>query len=156
MKQQYSKRFDPGVGTFYYINKRNGDCLWTKPVNLGSDDLPDPADEWQAMEDEYKNKFYLHPLTGRTSWMSLDEACTKMQRLWRKRCAQEYRIDDMSVVIRALKFEREAERKFVEHPDRLSSIINYALLLVSGVALFRLSWRCCLTITTTAAVALVR
>jgi hypothetical protein len=129
IKAIYQKRFDPAVGAYYYINTRSGECSWTKPINLGTDDINDPSDDWQKMTDEYGNTFYLHPLTGRTSWLSEQQSAVKMQRLWRKRCAADFRVDDLQVIIRALRFQRETETKFLEHPDRLPSIVNYALLM---------------------------
>merc|ERR1711865_550912 len=73
----YTKRFDQTLQQFYYVNKRTGECSWTKPINLGSDDIADPEDRWEKMTDEFGNVFYLHPLTGRSSWLSEENAAVK-------------------------------------------------------------------------------
>jgi hypothetical protein len=129
IKKVYTKRWDQTLQQFYYVNTRTGECAWTKPLNLGSDDIADPVDRWEKMTDEYGNVFYLHPLTGRSSWLSEEQAAIKCQRLWRKRQAADFRIDDIGTIIRALRFQQDAEKKYAAYPDRLSSIVNYALLL---------------------------
>ena len=129
IKKIYKKRFDPEHQQFYYVNTRTGEVSWDKPINLGSEELPNPRDVWESMTDQYGNEFFLHALTGRTSWLSEERAAMMVQRQWRRRQASAYRIDDMSVIIKALRFQKDAERKYNMNPDRLSSIVNYALLL---------------------------
>jgi tetratricopeptide (TPR) repeat protein len=129
IKAIFVKRWDQTLKQFYYVNTRTGECAWQKPINLGSDDIEDPPDRWEKMVDEYGNTFYLHPLTGRSSWLSEEQAAIKTQRLWRKRCAADFHIKDIGTIIKALRFQADAEKKYTMYPDRLSSIVNYALLL---------------------------
>jgi hypothetical protein len=114
LKEIYSKRWDNDMQQFYYVNVKTQQVSWSKPLLLGSDDVDDPPDKWIKMTDEYGNVFYLHPLTGRTSWMSELQAATKMQRLWRKRAASEFRIDDIGTIIKALRFQQEAKVRTLE------------------------------------------
>jgi hypothetical protein len=109
LKEIYSKRWDNDMQQFYYVNVKTQAVSWSKPLLLGSDDVDDPPDKWIKMTDEYGNVFYLHPLTGRTSWLSELQSAVKMQRLWRKRAATEFRIDDMGAIIKALRFQNEAK-----------------------------------------------
>ena len=85
------KHWDPEVQAFYYVNERTGAISWTKPAGLGDDlDIEDPPDEWQKLRNPDGTHYYYHALTGRTSWMSEDEAATVVQKLWRKRMSAEF------------------------------------------------------------------
>eukprot|EP00948_MAST-09A_sp_MAST-9A-sp1_P000985 g985.t1 len=128
LKSLVKKQFDPNSGQWYYLNSRTGEVSWDKPLNMGSEEIPDPPDRWERMTDGDGNVYYFHAPTGRTSWMSMDEAATFLQRMFRKSRANDFRITDFSQIVRALKFQRDAEENYKKHPDRLSSIINYALL----------------------------
>ncbi len=124
------KHWDPDAQAFYYVNERTGAISWTKPAALGADlDIEDPPDEWQKLRNPDGTHYYYHALTGRTSWMSEDEAATVVQKLWRKRMSAEFAIGDFLQIVRALRFQRDAESKYHKNPDSLGSIINYALQL---------------------------
>ena len=42
---------------------------------------------------------------------------------------QEFKIQSMAQVVRAIRFQMETKEAYELHPDRLSSIVNYALYL---------------------------
>ena len=127
--QVMEKHWDPSAGQFYYLNSLTGAVTWTKPSQLGKIEIEDPPDEWVEMVDEYGGKYYYHALTGRTSWLSEEEAATLLQRLYRKKQAGEFAITDMMQIVRALKFINTAEESYANRPNALPSIINYALLM---------------------------
>jgi tetratricopeptide (TPR) repeat protein len=60
--------------------------------------------------------------------LSEDEAAKVIQSLWRKRSARDFAIGDFLQIVRALRFQRDAESKYQKNPESLSSIINYALI----------------------------
>jgi tetratricopeptide (TPR) repeat protein len=123
------KHWDPQAQQFYYLNAVTGAVTWTKPERLGVIEIEDPPDEWVTLYDENGGKYYYHQLTGRTAWMTEAEAATQIQRLFRKRQAKEFAITDMLQIVRALRFINTAKQSYIEKPDSLASIINYALLL---------------------------
>ena len=111
------------------MNTNTGEASWSKPANMGSDDIPDPPDRWERLTDAEGNVYYYHAKTGRTSWMSESDAAKLVQRLYRKSKANDFRIKDFMQIVRALKFQRDAEDNYKKFPDRLSSVANFALLM---------------------------
>ena len=125
----YQKQFDASSQAWYYCNLRTGAVHWSKPYNLGSEDLPDPPDRWdQQPPDENGDVYYFHALTGRYSRLSEDQAATQLQRLFRSSKCKDFRVADLGILAKAVRFQREAKENFFKQPDRLSSIVNYALL----------------------------
>jgi len=107
-----------------------GVISWEKPKQLGDGlDIEDPPDVWEKLRSpDGKSVYYYHALTGRTSYLSEDEAAKVVQSIWRKRMAREFAIGDFLQIVRALRFQRDALAKYQKNPESLSSIINYALL----------------------------
>lgn len=126
--RMYRKQWDPESHRWYYVRFDTGEVSWTKPRLLGSKDLPDPPDKWEACHGADGSVYYYHPLTGRTAWLSEDEAATRVQRLFRKKQGVEFRMD-FPTIVQALSFQRQAELHYQQNPGRLSSIANYALLV---------------------------
>jgi hypothetical protein len=124
----YTKRRDLESGVWYYVNTINGEEKWEKPYILGSEDLVDPEDKWEQLPDGNGGVYYLHALTGRQSWLSEDAAAIIMQKLWHKRQAADFRVE-FSDIIKALKFQRDAEKQYEDNPDKLAAIVNMALLI---------------------------
>ena len=124
------KHWDPNAQMFYYVNERTGVISWEKPKQLGDDlDIEDPPDVWEKLRSpDGKSVYYYHALTGRTSYLSEDAAAKVVQALWRKKMAAEFAIGDMMQIVRALRFQNDAEEKFQKNPESLSAIINFALL----------------------------
>jgi tetratricopeptide (TPR) repeat protein len=124
----YQKQFDASSQQWYYCNLRTGAVHWHKPINLGSEDLDDPPDEWVEGTDVDGGVYYFHALTGRYSKLSEAQAAVAVQRLFRKSRSSDFRVKDLGVLAKAVRFQREAKENYFKHPDRLSSIVNYALL----------------------------
>ena len=124
------KHWDPQVGAFYYVNDRTGAISWEKPKQLGDDlDIEDPPDVWEKLrQPDGKSFYYYHALTGRTSYLSEDEAATVIQKFHRKKQAAEFAIGDFMQIVRALRFQNDAEIKFKANPESLSAMINWALM----------------------------
>ena len=92
-------------------------------------DIEDPPDVWEKLRSpDGKSVYYYHALTGRTSYLSEDEAAKVIQSIWRKKMAAEFAIGDMMQIVRALRFQNDAEIKYQKNPESLSAIINFALL----------------------------
>ena len=92
-------------------------------------DIEDPPDVWEKLRSpDGKSVYYYHALTGRTSYLSEDEAAKVIQSIWRKKMAAEFAIGDMMQIVRALRFQNDAETKYQKNPESLSAIINFALL----------------------------
>eukprot|EP00947_MAST-08B_sp_MAST-8B-sp1_P000312 g312.t1 len=124
----YQKQFDAASQSWYYCNIHTGTVHWHKPYNLGSEDLPDPPDRWEQLTDEAGAVYYFHALTGRYSKMSEDQAATNIQRLFRKSRSSDFKVKDLGVLAKAVRYQREAKNNYFKNPERLSSIVNYALL----------------------------
>ena len=43
---------------------------------MGSEELPEPPDIWERMVDDEGTVYYYHAKTGRTSWMSEEQAAS--------------------------------------------------------------------------------
>jgi hypothetical protein len=112
------------------LHPLTGVISWEKPKQLGDGlDIEDPPDVWEKLRSpDCKSVYYYHALTGRTSYLSEDEAAKVVQSIWRKRMAREFAIGDFLQIVRALRFQRDALAKYQKNPESLSSIINYALL----------------------------
>ena len=52
--------------------------------------MPEPVDAWEERYDESGVLYYFHALTGATSWMSEEEAATRLQRAFRRSRAKDY------------------------------------------------------------------
>ena len=83
------------------------------------------------MYDENGDVFYMNPYTGQTSWMSVEDAARNLQKAYRAKQAADFGAPTFADIVRALSMIREVEQKYEEHPDRLSSMVNYALLLAT-------------------------
>lgn len=129
IRANWEKRFDATASQYYYVDLRTEDMFWTKPPLLGSDDLPLAPDEWRQKVDEHGRLYYVNPATGQSSWLSVDDAARTMQRVYRKKQAADFGQPTFEDMVRALRMQREVEEKYASTPERLSSMVNYALLL---------------------------
>ena len=108
---------------------------WEKPKLLGDDDLTDPVDEWR-IEETYdsatgqKYKYYANYATGQTSWLSEEDAARLLQRRYRSKHESDLIGEKIGLpdVVKALKFIDGARNKYCQDPNKLSNIVNYALL----------------------------
>lgn len=93
------------------------------------DDIKDPPDEWREMVDAHGATYFMNPLTGQHSWLSLDGAASILQRMVRRRQAADIGRPTMRQIVKAVRILRDAEEKFKAFPNRLSSIVNWAMIL---------------------------
>ena len=63
--------------------------------------------------------------------MSVEDAARNLQKAYRAKQAADFGAPTFADIVRALRMIREVEQKYEEHPDRLSSMVNYALLLAT-------------------------
>jgi len=126
--QAYRKQWDPSTRQWYYVRYDTGEVSWRRPYLLGACDLPPPLDSWERTRDANGNLYYFNPFNGRTSWMSEYDAAVLLQKLYRKKQALEFKVD-LPRLVKALRFQRDTEEAYKLHPQRLSCVVNYALLL---------------------------
>jgi len=74
-------------------------------------------------------KHYVNCFTGQESAMSTDEAAARIQSFVRDFLAREIGKITMKQLIKALKMQVESEERYLAFPNRLSSIVNWALVL---------------------------
>lgn len=128
--KQYEKRFDQASQCYYYVSTHTGEITWDKPKMMGPLDVPDPPDEWREMVDPSDGTVYfMNPGTGQSSWLSQDDAAYLIQRCVRNKQAADIGRPTMAMMIKALRLIRESEEKFNQFPDRLSSLVNWAMVL---------------------------
>lgn len=125
----YKKQKHFESGKWFYVNRINGSVSWTKPLLLGTRDLPDPPNAWEQTTDEQGNVYYFNPFNGKTSWLSEDDAAKVVQRMYRSKEGAVFKIKDMSQLVTALKFQVKAEVEYERDPTKLSAIVNYAMLI---------------------------
>ena len=115
----YRKRFDPQTEQFYYINLMTNDVSWQKPLLLRSTDLV-ASDDWELMQNDDDDGvvyYYYHARTGRTSWLSEDDAARIVQRRYRCKLAKDFQIKDFKLIAKSLRFQRNARRQYEKNPD---------------------------------------
>jgi hypothetical protein len=74
-------------------------------------------------------KYYINCATGQQALLSLNEAAAKIQLVVRDFLAREIGKVTTKQMIKALKIQYESEERFAAFPNRLSSIVNWALVL---------------------------
>jgi len=131
--QLYEKRYSRDEACWYYVFLPTETMQWTRPKTLEQRDyveeLDDPEDKWREHLDAEDNLMYINPFTGQFSWMSPDAAATVLQKRVREHLAAEIGKPTIQQIVKALKIQQDAEEKFKNYPNRLSSIVNYAMLL---------------------------
>ncbi|GMI24667.1 hypothetical protein TrRE_jg1046, partial [Triparma retinervis] len=128
---RFEKRFDRATASFYYIDPRPNCRLVfpKKPIGLGKDDLDDPLDEWIMDQDEEGGKMWINPKYGMSSYLSQNENAKLIQKCVKAHQSAALGSPTLGEMIRAIKFQREAAERYAEFPDKLSSVVNYALLM---------------------------
>ena len=128
------------TGNWYYIDPHSNNRLtfWSKPIGLGKDDLEDPQDEWIKdidlggnIDPETKSEgkqIWINEWTGQESYLSQNENANIIQKSAKNHLNKALGSPSLGEMIRAIKFQNEAEEKYTEFPDKLSSVVNYALL----------------------------
>ena len=130
IKHRFRKRMKRSTGKWYYIdpNSNNRLTFWSKPIGLGKDDLDDPEDVWIKDEDSNGDLLWINEWTGQESYLSQNENANIIQKCAKGHLGKALGSPTLGEMIRAIKFQNEAEEKYAEFPDKLSSVVNYALL----------------------------
>jgi hypothetical protein len=88
LKQMFEKVLDPTTGKYFYYNTKTGESQWTKPVNLGSEDVPLSARDPAGLSPrEQRTETKKEP---RVKAKDMDDtaAALLIQQLWRTREAR--------------------------------------------------------------------
>jgi len=132
MRQQvrlyFEKRRDMSTKKFYYVNLKTNVTQWEKPVLLGPEDLDDPPDEWREVKGEDGKTYYMNPGTGQVSLLTEDRAAHIIQKLVRRFLSADFGQLPLRAIVTALRLQAFAEKKYREDPERLSNVVNMALL----------------------------
>ena len=127
--ERFEKRFDRSTATYFYIDPKCRLTFSKKPIGLGKEDLEDPKDVWILDEDSSGVDMWINPMYGMSSYLSQDENARIIQRCVKNHQASALGSPTIGEMIRAIKFQREAASRYADYPDKLSSVVNYALLL---------------------------
>ena len=158
-EQQYEKIFVREIHAYAYRNIRTNERHWRKPKVLGNDDISDPVDEWRMEETfdrstgqtrQYYANYatgklsdqillstfgysisFIHCSTGQTSWLSESAAARMIQRRFRSKHESDLLGKKLQLpdIVKAMQFIQGARSKYVDDPQKLSNIVNYALVV---------------------------
>eukprot|EP00924_Labyrinthula_sp_SR-Ha-C_P016024 snap_masked-scaffold_4-processed-gene-16.30-mRNA-1 protein AED:1.00 eAED:1.00 QI:0/-1/0/0/-1/1/1/0/1470 len=160
IRKAYRKQRDMNTQQWYYYNTRTGESSWEKPFifkyttggleetvqnrrgaltglsvapNIEDTDLGEPdKDLWvQFYEDGAETPKYFHPFTGRVSKYSKIEAQQFLRRLYLNRQNRLFQISDMKQLVTTLNFHNNLVKRYKENRKRLSSVVNYALYVLT-------------------------
>ena len=140
---KYEKRYNREAGRYYYVfvpreevrAASDASWQWNKPHALEyrglSFDCHAPLDKWRRMQssDTQPIVYYMNPATGQESSMNPETAADKIQQACRSFLNREIGSVTTKAMIKALRIQQEAEEKYNAFPDRLSSIVNWAMVL---------------------------
>eukprot|EP00584_Thalassiosira_punctigera_P027176 CAMPEP_0172580728 /NCGR_PEP_ID=MMETSP1067-20121228/139906_1 /TAXON_ID=265564 ORGANISM="Thalassiosira punctigera, Strain Tpunct2005C2" /NCGR_SAMPLE_ID=MMETSP1067 /ASSEMBLY_ACC=CAM_ASM_000444 /LENGTH=606 /DNA_ID=CAMNT_0013373475 /DNA_START=37 /DNA_END=1854 /DNA_ORIENTATION=- len=133
--QQYEKVYIRESSVYVYRNMLTDERQWEKPKLLGDDDLVDPVDEWRKEETldpatGQKYQYYANYATGQSSWLSEEDAARLVQRRYRSKHESDLMGKKIQLpdIVKAMKFIHGARTKYEEDPQKLSNIVNVALL----------------------------
>lgn len=127
---QYEKIYNREYNMYAYRNINTDERQWEKPKLLGHDDLQNPVDEWREVKTEDGRIYYVNYGTGQSSWVSEENAARLVQRRYRSKHESDLlgaRIQFPDIV-KAMKFIHGARIKYEQEPDKLSNLVNYAML----------------------------
>lgn len=132
---QYEKQYNRERKVFFYVHIRTGSIKWTKPFPLkNDDDIKDPTDEWRLTETSddsgSRRRYYYNPSTGQSSFLSESEAATIVQKKFRERQDRILFGSNLTFdqIVKAILFVKDVETKYNAKPNKLSNIVNFALL----------------------------
>ena len=121
----------------YYLNVRTGASTWIKPFLLGKYDLTvKPSRRWVPVTYMHQGMQYVHyvnPYTGKFTHYSVEQAVRKIQALVRNHLLKPIKMP-FDAFLKAGIIFKNAHKTYeaqVNPPRKLSSVINYALVLHS-------------------------
>lgn len=134
--EQYEKIFVRENNIYAYRNILTDERQWEKPKLLGDADLSEPVDEWRKEvtfdpDTGKKREYYANYATGQSSWLTEEDAARLIQRRYREKhesdlLGKKIQLPD---IVKAMKFIHGTREKYEEDPNKLSNIVNYALLV---------------------------
>jgi tetratricopeptide (TPR) repeat protein len=127
---QYEKIYNREYKMYAYRNVVTDERQWVKPKLLGDADLSSPVDEWRQVQAEDGSKYYVNYGTGQTSWLSEEDAARLVQRRYRSKHEADLLGDKMqfSDIVKAMHFIYGARTKYEEEPNKLSNMVNFAMV----------------------------
>lgn len=127
---QYEKIFVRESNTYAYRNVHTDERQWAKPKLLRDDDVHDPVDEWRAEETEDGQTYYVNYGTGQSSWLSEEDAARLVQRRYRSKHESDLlgKKIEFPDIVKAMNFIHGARTKYADAPDKLSNLVNYAMV----------------------------
>jgi len=133
---RYEKIFVRENNVFAYRDVLTDARQWEKPKLLGEGDLGDPVDEWRREETldpttGQKHEYYANYATGQSSWLSEEGAARLVQRRYRSKhesdlLGQKIQLPD---IVKAMKFIHGTRVNYDLEPNKLSNMVNFALLV---------------------------
>lgn len=127
---QYEKIYNREYNMYAYRNVVTDERQWEKPRLLGSDDLNNPIDEWREVKTGDGRTYYVNYGTGQSSWLSEADAARLVQRRYRSKHEADLLGAKIQFadIVKAMKFIHVARSKYEQEPDKLSNLVNYAML----------------------------
>ena len=127
---QYEKIYNREYNMYAYRNVLTDKRQWEKPKLLGSDDLDNPIDEWREVKTGDGRTYYVNYGTGQSSWLSEVDAARLVQRRYRSKHEADLLGAKIQFadIVKAMKFIHGARAKYEQEPDKLSNLVNYAML----------------------------
>jgi tetratricopeptide (TPR) repeat protein len=125
--KQWERRLLDGTGEEIYFHVPSQTVSRRKPRALRPEDsLPDPTGGWIKRDD---GSFY-NPVTGAVTGLSVSAARIRLQQ-WGRRVSLPHLLPHPSLdqIANGRRLYMSAEENYTEHPDRLSSILNFAMVL---------------------------
>ena len=115
----------------YYINKYDGSSSWERPRLLRGNELPSqPSHRWEEVwhydEEGNASTYYVNPINGLVTHLSMDRAARIIQAVARMRRLEIHYLP-VDVFARAVRFEREAYDKYIGPKKSLANLVNYAI-----------------------------
>ena len=115
----------------YFINKYDGTSSWENPKLLRGNELPSqPSHRWEEVwhydEEGYGSAYYVNPINGLVTHLSMDKAARMIQALARNRRLEIHYLP-VDVFTRAVTFEREVYDKYVGPKKSLANTVNFAI-----------------------------
>jgi tetratricopeptide (TPR) repeat protein len=127
----YEVHYDAWSQSEYYYNRLTGATRNHLPSLLAGCKIKKAPDGWQKMVDEEGNTYYYHARTGRYSWISEEQAIKRLQRAVRNKLQGEFRVASFQQLARSVRFTKTAQTAYEKEPHKLSSLVNYALFVMT-------------------------